>query len=242
MKGIFYGVGVGPGDPELLTLKAQRIIETCPVIAIPKDEAGSLTALEIAQQAVPEIAKKEIIKLSLPMSRDPQVLIEARKQAAQQIIDRLLQGCPVAFLTLGDPSIYSTFSYLRVQVQGAGYIVESVPGITSFCAAAARLGISLADGGESIHIIPGSYQGLVEGLTAPGTKIIMKTGRAAKELSHLLTEGGLLNQTALVQNCGLDGERIISCLGQDKILTSKQDENASLEKYFSIFIVKEQLG
>ena len=102
MNGIFYGVSVGPGDPELLTLKAVRIIRTCDVIAVPRSsENGEQVALEIARAAVPELSQKEIVPLDMPMTHDAAVLEKARAQAVETIINYLKQGSSVAFFNIG---------------------------------------------------------------------------------------------------------------------------------------------
>ncbi len=110
-QGIFYGVGVGPGDPELLTVKALRTIERCPVIAAPETRGEKTLALDIARQAV-NLEGKTILPLQFLMTRDKQALDQSHRQQAQKIIAYLEQGVDVAMLNLGDVSIYSTFSYI----------------------------------------------------------------------------------------------------------------------------------
>ena len=157
MKGIVYGVGVGPGDPELMTLKAVRLIRENDVIAVPGQTAKEAVAYKIAAQAVPEIADKELLPIYMPMITDRERLREEHQKGAGLIEHYLEQGKNVVFLTLGDPTIYCTFSYLQKILETGGYYVELVSGVPSFCAAAARLEISLAEKEEELHIIPAVY-------------------------------------------------------------------------------------
>ena len=110
MAGKLYGVGVGPGDPELMTLKAVRLLKECDFVAVPKSGEGEGVAKQIARRAVGEeiFDQKQLVEVSMPMTRDPQLLEESHRQAAEQI-EALLDGNKtVVFLTLGDPAIYST--------------------------------------------------------------------------------------------------------------------------------------
>ena len=145
MKPTFYGVGVGPGDPELLTLKAVRIIEECDVLAVPGRTKEDSVAYSIALAAVPEIGQKETICIHMPMTTDEKKLKESHEKGAAQIIRLLEQGRSVAFLTLGDPTIYSTYLYLQKLVQEAGFETEIISGIASFLAAGAALNTGLVE-------------------------------------------------------------------------------------------------
>ena len=131
--GILYGVGVGPGDPELLTLKAQRVLRTADVIAVPDKGAGEKTALTIIGDLAEE---KELLLCPAPMVRDRKALDAARDGIASRIAAVLDQGRSVAFITLGDPTVYSTYLYIHKRVRALGYEAEIVPGVPSFCAAA----------------------------------------------------------------------------------------------------------
>lgn len=128
MAGKLYGVGVGPGDPELMTLKAVRLIKECDFVAVPKSGEGEGVAKQIARRAVGEeiFDQKQLVEVAMPMTRDPQLLEESHRQAAEQI-EALLDGNKtVVFLTLGDPAIYSTYIYVHKRVQQHGYAVEMV--------------------------------------------------------------------------------------------------------------------
>ena len=150
MRGCFYGVGVGPGDPELVTLKAVRIIREVPVIAYPGGQPMDSTAWKIAAASVPEIRDKEKLGIDVPMTRDAALLEGAHRRAIRQIEALLDQGKSVAYITLGDPTIYSSYSYLQADIMKDGYRVETVSGVPSFCAAAAKLNIPLSEWEEEL--------------------------------------------------------------------------------------------
>ena len=116
MAGRFYAVGVGPGDPELLTLKAVRLIRTCEVVAVPGEQARETVAYKIAVQACPELAEREILAVPMPMTKDPEVLERSHSEAARTVARELDQGRDVAFLTLGDPTVYATALYVLQRV------------------------------------------------------------------------------------------------------------------------------
>ena len=135
MSGILYGVGVGPGDPELLTLKALRILRESDVIAIPSETKEACAAYRIALGACPELERKELLPVPMPMTKDPAALERSHEAAASAIAEQLELGCQVAFVTLGDPTVYSTYLYIHRKIAGMGYETAIVSGIPSFCAA-----------------------------------------------------------------------------------------------------------
>lgn len=227
-KGICYGVGVGPGDPELITLKAVRVLTRCPVIAAPQTRSGEMLALDIARQAV-SLEGKTVLPLDFTMSRNPAVLQESRLRAAEAIAAHLSSGRDVAMLNLGDVSIYATFSYLMDILAAAGYEAVMVPGVPSFCAVAARLGTSLTTVSSPLHILPGFGGSLEEQLSLPGTKVLMKSGRQLPQAVETLRQKGLLQQAAMVRDCGLPTEEVCRDLTQLRPDTG----------YFATVIVKE---
>jgi precorrin-2/cobalt-factor-2 C20-methyltransferase len=229
MTGILYGVGIGPGEPELITLKAVRVIKECGVIVVPKSGDGERVALNIARQAVPEIGEKLIVELEMPMTREREALRASHLKAAETIMDFLVDGLSVAFLTLGDPTVYSTYIYVHRIVGDRGYPTEIIPGVPSFCAVSAKLGDALAETSQPLHIIPGSYGNLRESLELSGTKVFMKSGKAFGEVKTTLTELGLLENAKMVENCGLESERIYCSLS----------EAESESGYFTIVVVKD---
>jgi len=212
-KGVFYGVGVGPGDPELLTRKAVRVLADCDVIAAPRTKGETTLALEIAGKAV-DLSGKQILPLEFTMDRDPEVRMAAYRAAAERLKAPLDEGRDVAMVTLGDVSIYTTYCYLMDLVRADGYEVEMVPGVTSFSAIAARLGISLTEMDAPLHIIPASAMSTRDALALDGTKVLMKSGRQLDEVVRAIEAQGLLERASLVSNCGLENELVCTDLSQ----------------------------
>lgn len=205
-RGLLYGVGVGPGDPELMTLKAVRIIKACPVVAAPVNAAQESLAYTIASSAVPEMAEKEFLPLPSPMVRNRAEVEAVHTRNARMLERHLDEGDDVAFLTLGDPSLYSTFGYLRHAIEADGYDVLTVSGVTSFCAAAARAGATLAEGDDPLHILPASLLSDINLLKAPGTFVLMKAGARLHEIKAALKARGL--RAYAIERCGLEDERV----------------------------------
>ena len=209
--GTFYGVGVGPGDPELLTLKAVRVLEQCPVLAAPRTASGAMTALDIARKSV-DLEGKLLLPLSFTMSRDKEKQRAAHRTAAARVRPYLEAGQDVAMAILGDVSIFSTYCYLMELLKGEGFPCVMIPGVPSFCAVAARLGRSLTEADTPLHILPGGGDGPGESLDLPGGKILMKSGKNYPQLLEELDRRGLLAQAGMVENCGLPGERVFPSL------------------------------
>ncbi|MCI8454438.1 MAG: precorrin-2 C(20)-methyltransferase [Lachnospiraceae bacterium] len=205
MAGKIYGIGVGPGDPELMTLKGLKLLKAADVIAIPAADKESCTAYRIARGAAPEIEDKEILCVDFPMIKDPEALKASHERAALALAEILDTGRTVAFLTLGDPTVYSTYFYVHKKLSARGYEAEIVNGTPSFCAVAARLSASLGEGAGAVHILPGSYP-IEEGLALTGTKVLMKSGRQLGSVKALLMARG--ERALMVENCGLDKERV----------------------------------
>lgn len=223
-RGILYGVGVGPGDPELLTLKAQRIISQADVIAVPDKGAGERTALKIVSHLT---RGKPLLPCDAPMVRDQEQLGAAYARNAERIIQQLEQGKDVAFLTLGDPSIYSTYLYTHRRVLARGYAAQIIPGVPSFCAVAAALGDGLCEGSGRLLIVPASHRDIADCLSVDANLVFMKAGKETGKLRETLAEHGLLDRAALVENCGMETERVFPRFAE-----------AEETGYFSIVVVK----
>lgn len=198
-------MGVGPGDPKLMTLLAVETINRCPVIAVPAVSRELAVSYQIAEKVIDGMQEKECLTLSIPMTKDQQILKEKYEQDAELIIQRLKDGKDVAYLTIGDPTIYSTYIYLHRLIQKQGYSAEIINGIPSFCAAAARVGESLADRSEQLHIIPSNYE-IEKALEYPGSKVLMKAGSKLSFVKQLLKEKEM--EGIMVENCGFPDEQI----------------------------------
>lgn len=156
MEGILYGIGVGPGDPDCLTLGAVRKIEESDLLLLPQ-EKEKCYAYRIVKQAA-AVAEKETIVLSFPMTKDQNALEQVMEENAKIVCDLLKQGKRLAFLTIGDPAVYATYMYLQRRVRELGGKAQMISGVPSFCAVAAKLGISLGEQEEEVHVIPASYE------------------------------------------------------------------------------------
>lgn len=225
-KGIAYGVGVGPGDSELMTLKACRLIRENDVIALPGKEPKETVAYQIAVQAVPELAEKELIPVYMPMVMDRNVQRENHRKGAQLIEEYLAQGKNVVYLTLGDASVYCTFTYLQPYLEADGYETELVSGITSFCAAAARLNIPIVEWNEPMYVMPALHK-LETALDQQGTYVLMKSGSHMKEVKKILRESG--KDVQMVEDCGMPSEKVYRSV----------DEIPDEAGYFSLIIAKD---
>lgn len=154
MTGKLYGVGVGPGDPELLTLKALRIIKEADVVAVPGEIPEQSIAYRIVYGAWEGIREKELLAVPMPMTKDKKQLKENHEKGAQLLGRLLEQGKKVAFLTLGDPTVYSTYLYVHRILTDRGYDTQIISGIPSFCAVSARLNTGLVETSQQLHVLP----------------------------------------------------------------------------------------
>lgn len=230
MAGKLYGIGVGPGDPELVTLKAKRILEEVDYIAIPKTSAGrNSQALSIVEGLMDK--RKEIIELVFPMSFNEKILESGWSEAVAGVREKLDEGRDVAFITLGDPTVYSTYIYIHKTLKSLGYSTEIIPGVTSFCASAARVGVSLGENRESIAVVPSAYdcENLDDILDGFDNIVLMKVANSLPRLKDKLKDKGLYDKAVLVSKCGHEDEMIEYDL-----------EKASQEKlsYFTTMIIK----
>ena len=226
-RGIAYGVGVGPGDPELMTLKAIRLIRENDVIAVPGKVPQESVAYQIAAAVVPELRDKELVPVYMPMIKDRQ-LIDAEHRKGAKLLERYLdRGKNVVYITLGDPTVYCTFSYLQHVLEADGYPVELVPGIPSFCAAAARLNLPLVEWDEPLHVVPAVHK-TGEPLDKSGTYVLMKSASHMAEVKDLLRESG--RDVQAVENCSMDTEKVYRSV----------EEIPDDAGYFSLIIAKER--
>lgn len=223
-KGTFYCVGVGPGDPKLMTFLAAETIRKCDVAALPSSGAKENAAYKIAAEF---LNGKKLLYCDMPMTRDKAKLEESHQASAQQVRAELDQGHDVAFLTLGDPSIYATPMYLHHILRQQGYETRMIPGVPSFCAVAAALDVSLCEGGEMLQIIPASYPDTEGALEASGNKVLMKSGKSMKKVKEKIDTSRW--EAMAVECCGMEQEKIHRSL-------DTLDETSS---YFSVVVVKQ---
>ena len=210
--GKLYGVSVGTGDPELMTIKSARIIAETSVIAVPETSGKSL-ALSIAEKII-DFSHKNIIYLNFPMCRDKKILAENYDRISEKICCELTKN-DVAMLSIGDISVYSTFGYVAERVISKGFAVEVCAGVPSFCAVTARVVRPLVREGENLHIMPYNREKIEKCDFSDGTYVIMKCGKNAPELVEILNKKKLTGKTFAVENCGLPDEHIYINL-QDK--------------------------
>lgn len=232
-KGTLYGIGVGPGDPELITVKGAMTLARCRRVFVPKARtAAESLALSIAERYVSERA--EIRELVFPMTADRGELSLRWGEAADEIAAVLEKGEDACFLTLGDPLLYSTYIYLlrelRVRVPDAP--VVTVPGVTAFSAAAALSGFAVGEGKSPVTVVPaaddlGDVRRAVEG---GGTVVLMKIGKRLPEILDLLEEAGVIRDALFVSHAGLEGERVVTDLRQ---LRGEREEAG----YLSIILI-----
>lgn len=229
MSSKLFGIGVGPGDPELLTLKALRLIQESPVIAVPGNDIQGSVAYQIVKGVYEGLDEKILVPVAMPMTKDPQVLEANHKKAADDVEFYLKQGKQAVFLTLGDPTVYSTYLYVHKKILERGYEAEIVSGITSFCAVAARLNMGLVEMAEPLHVIPATYKAeeMDEILKLPGTKVLMKTGRKMRQVRESIIRSG--QKAVMIENCGMSSEAIYE----------SAEEIPESAGYYSLIIVKE---
>jgi len=230
--GRFYGIGVGPGDPELITLKAKRILSGTPVIFVPKkgEESTSYARSIISGLIKPD---QEVVELVFPMLRERDDLAPHWQKAVQSIRERLEKGQDCAFVNLGDPLLYGTFINVidALRVGCPGLEIEVIPGISSISAAAARALVPLAIDDDRLAIISGrcSDSFIKDTLSNFDTVIFMKIYRVFDHLLAILEELNLVQNCVYIEKCTTGDERIATDISELK--GQKLD-------YFSLLIVR----
>lgn len=208
-----YAVGVGPGDPELLTRKAERIISHCSVVCAPTGAADAASyALSIVEHLL-DRSRQEILTRIFPMMKKGPELEAAWEEVANEIIARIDQGEDVAFITIGDPCLYSTFLYLYriITAKRADIPVEIIPGISSINAAAAAAGIPLGIASDRIAILPATYEDyeLRKTLKEFDTVVLMKVSRVFDRVYGLLQELGLIDDAVFIRRVGSSQQEVV---------------------------------
>jgi precorrin-2/cobalt-factor-2 C20-methyltransferase len=232
--GKLCAIGVGPGDSELLTIKAVRRLKDMKTVfaAISNKQQDSLS-VQIARPYLNPGA--ELIPLHFPMVRDKQLLENVWTENARKVLDVLRRPADAAFITLGDPSTYSTFTYLirHIEYLEPGIEAEIIPGITSYQAAAARTGVPLAQGEESLAIVSGARGGqeLKQMLGVADNLVVLKVYRYFREILEVIREEDLLDKSVAVRKCSLPGESI------SRDIETWEGDRPS---YFTLLLVKKQ--
>lgn len=246
-SGILYVVGTGPGSSELMTLGAVRTLQKCPVIFYPVTQSKSgqqkSRALETVKGAV-DLGKKILLPLEFSMRKNDSLVYE---DAKEKCLAFLREGKDCAFVTIGDPSVFSTAGKFASMICGAGFGAKFLAGIPSFCQAAASASTVLCQAEEDLHIICGDewfFDGrLTKELSSldGGTKVIMKMNKSLIQILLLTVELGIEEKCLLVQNASMEDERII--YGKDFAAFAEgllADESFGKEsgRYFSVLICR----
>jgi len=210
--GTLYGIGVGPGDPDLITMKAVKILHQVDIVfAAASTKNDHSLAVNIAREHIPDSAT--VIRLKFPMTRDKNETRQAWKTHSQTIIAELERGRNVAFLTLGDSMTYSTYGYILRYVQTLAPHLEvlTVPGITSYQAAAARLNTPLVEGEEALMVVSGAKGGdrLRELCGKPENIVFLKAYRNVTDIKAAIDESGKYPSCVGVKSCGHPDEEIV---------------------------------
>ena len=226
MKGTLYGIGLGPGASELITLKAWRLLSTVEVIAWPQSPSGASFARRIAAPFIPEDATT--LAIEIPMTGDRAPAQKAYDKAVKKISRHLDDGRHVAFICNGDPFFYSTFMYIFDRLKST-YEIEIVPGVTSITAAAAAQQRPLAARNDIVKILPATLddETLKRELTGSGSLIINKVGRHFNRIARLIDGLGLTGRAQIIENASSEYEvaRPLSRVGDEE------------QPYFSTIII-----
>lgn len=233
------GIGVGPGDPDLLTVKAVNAIKNSDVIMCPaaKEDRPSI-ALSIVSTLIDKSKNQEIIKLIFPMTKDKAILESTWKKNSKIMAEKVLTGKNVAYLTVGDPFLYSTWIYMHKEISENYPTVKIsvIPGIVSMFTFASKVGVSIAEGAEKVSIIPSCYDlsTVKEIAKNSETMVFLKDGRYFDQVIELLKEAGFPDNSifAIGQDLGTEHEII------RKLTLGQVNDGTLTSKYFSILVVK----
>ncbi|GAC1430449.1 MAG: precorrin-2 C(20)-methyltransferase [Ktedonobacteraceae bacterium] len=235
--GTLYGVGAGPGAPDLLTLRAQSILSTCPVICLPVGSRGESYAERIVGHLI-DRSRQEVLMMRFPMQRERELARPAREHAANTVLERLHAGLDVAFVTEGDPLVYSTFGYVLEAVRNysSTIAIQVVPGISSITAAAAAACLPLAAWDERIAVVPASYMIEQAGhgdmktlLHLFHTIVLLKVSPVFDTLLEILEAFDLMQHAVFVRRCSTEQEEVVFDLARLRGQTID---------YFSLVIVR----
>ena len=233
------GIGVGPGDPELLTVKAVKAIQNADIIMCPasKEDRPSI-ALSVVNSLIDKSKNQEIVKLIFPMTKDQDVLKETWKKNAKIMAQTVQSGKNVVYLTVGDPFLYSTWIYMHKDLteKYPEMNISVIPGIVSMFTFASKVGVSIAEGAEKVAIIPSCYDlsSVKEIAKNSESMIFLKDGRYFDQVIDVLKESGFPDDSifAIGQDLGTENEII------RKMTLGEVNDDTLTTKYFSILVVK----
>jgi len=233
------GIGVGPGDPELLTVKAVKAIHNADIIMCPASNKDRPSiALSVVSSIIDKSKNQEIIKLIFPMTKDKDVLKQTWKRNAKIMAETVLSGKNVVYLTVGDPFLYSTWIYMHKDLKEnyPDMNISVIPGIVSIFTFAAKVGVSVAEGAEKVAIIPSCYDlsSVKEIAKHSESMIFLKDGRYFDQVIKVLKEAGFPDDSifAIGQDLGTENEII------RKMTLGEVNDGTLTTKYFSILVVK----
>ena len=233
------GIGVGPGDPDLLTVKAVKAIQNADIIMCPaSNEDRPSIALSVVSSIIDKSKNQEIIKLIFPMTKDKDVLEQTWKRNAKIMAETVLSGKNVVYLTVGDPFLYSTWIYMHKDLKEnyPDMNISVIPGIVSIFTFAAKVGVSVAEGAEKVAIIPSCYDlsSVKEIAKHSESMIFLKDGRYFDQVIKVLKESGFPDDSifAIGQDLGTENEII------RKMTLGEVNDGTLTTKYFSILVVK----
>ncbi|HXV65605.1 MAG TPA: precorrin-2 C(20)-methyltransferase [Nitrosopumilaceae archaeon] len=232
-------VGCGPGDPELLTVKAVNAIKNADIIMCPTSKEGKPSiALSVVSSLIDKSKNPEIVNLVFPMTKDKEILENTWQKNSQTIADKIFSGKKVVYLTVGDPYLYSTWIYLHreLSVKHPDIKISVIPGIVSMFTFASKIGISLAEGAEKLAVIPSCYDlsKVKEIAKNCDTMVFLKDGRYFDQVIDLLREAGFSKDSIFAIGQDLDSDNEII----KKLTLGQVTEDTITSKYFSIMVVK----
>ena len=210
-KGDFYGIGVGPGDPELLTIKAQRILQEVDIVFAPK---AGISTDSFAFEIIKEYVSKPKVKIIVfPMTKNKIELKKFWKDAAKQVYQKICEGKNVAFITIGDPFIYSTYNYLvrHLIMLDDSILINTIPGISVINAIASLCNVPLAEGDERCVVMPLPYRlsQLKKVCLEFDTIVLLKIGRRLKALVRFLKKNGYAKKTCFAKYVGSSRQVVV---------------------------------
>lgn len=232
-------VGCGPGDPDLLTVKAVKAIHNADIIMCPTSKEGKPSiALSVISPILDKTKNQEIVNLVFPMTKDQDILEATWKKNSKILAEGVISGKNVVYITVGDPYLYSTWIYLHKEISKnhPEIKITVIPGIVSMFTFASKVGISLAEGAEKVSVIPSCYDlsQVKEIAKNSDTMVFLKDGRYFDKVIELLKESGFSDDSIFAIGQDLDTENEIV----KKLTLGEVNDNTLTSKYFSILVVK----